>query len=215
MDGRVRHEEESTQIYVHRTGVAVMPSPTSTPTPTSLHSIDGMRVAVYDGLLPRSSLTQFNAAVSCASFTRTEVARPDTAIYRHWAAEIDISSMAAMPFSTPTLQAVALFAGRAGYRPYRCYVNAVHFGDMLFTHVDCMPGAGELTALWYICEKWELEWGGETLFYDAREEVAATVRPRPGRLVIFDSELRHVGRPPNRICPLSRHTLAIKFEPAS
>lgn len=182
-------------------------------TPSRLHSIDGKRVAVYDGLLPPEALVKLNMAVAAAGYTRTEVARPETAMYRHWAAEIDISAMGAMPFAAPTRLAVDAFAGPRAYRPYRCYVNAAHYGDMLFTHTDCLPGGGELTALWYICEHWDVEWGGETLFFDANEEVGAAVRPRPGRLVVFDSELRHAGRPPNRICPASRYTLAIKLEP--
>ena len=55
-------------------------------------------------------------------------------------------------------------------------------GDMLFTHTDAHPGAGELTALWYICDRWDHEWGGETMFYDQHMDVRAAITPRPGRL---------------------------------
>lgn len=41
---------------------------------------------------------------------------------------------------------------------------------MLFTHVDCAPELGDLTALRYMCERWDLEWGGETVLYDRQEE---------------------------------------------
>lgn len=52
-----------------------------------------------------------------------------------------------MPFAAPTMAAVAAHAPAMTYRPYRSYVNAAHYGDMLFSHVDCVEGSGELTAL--------------------------------------------------------------------
>ena len=39
--------------------------------------------------------------------------------------------------------------------------------------------------------------------------------PKPGRLVVFDGAIKHVGRPPNRICYAPRFTFAIKLEPAA
>ena len=83
---------------------------------------------------------------------------------------------------------------------------------MLFTPTDCLPGPPDLTALAYVCDGWDIEWGGETLFFDAAQEIACAVTPRPGRLVIFDGGITHVGRPPNRICYQPRYTLAIKFQ---
>lgn len=84
---------------------------------------------------------------------------------------------------------------------------------MLFTYADCVPGAGELTALWYVCGRWDFEWGGETVFFDANRDARAAVSPKPGRLAVFDAEILHVGRSPNRICQPPRDTLAIKLEP--
>lgn len=85
---------------------------------------------------------------------------------------------------------------------------------MLFTHTDALPGQKGLTALWYIAPEWNVEWGGETLFYDSGLDAVAVVTPRPGRLVVFDGSITHVGRPPNRICYVPRYTLAFKLEPA-
>jgi SM-20-related protein len=69
--------------------------------------------------------------------------------------------------------------------------------------------------LWYISTRWGHDWGGETMFYDDANDARAAVTPRPGRLVIFDGELLHVGRPPNRNCYIPRYTLALKFERAN
>jgi SM-20-related protein len=74
-----------------------------------------------------------------------------------------------------------------------------------------LPGQRELTALWFLCESWDREWGGETLFYTADGDAQCAVTPRPARLVVFDSDIRHAGKPPNRNCPIGRYTFAIKL----
>jgi SM-20-related protein len=180
--------------------------------PTFSAEIDGRKVAVYDGLLPSDDVLKLWSILNRAGFTRTEIARPDTAEYRHWATEIQVEALQSMPFLAPTMAAMHDFAPSAHYRPYRSYVNVAHYGDMLFTHTDCLPGAHELTALWYVCDRWDHEWGGETVFFDANHDIRAAVIPKPGRLAIFDGAILHAGRPPNRICYTPRYTLALKLE---
>ncbi|HET6603492.1 MAG TPA: 2OG-Fe(II) oxygenase [Xanthomonadaceae bacterium] len=182
------------------------------PTPSQVTQIGAGRVAVYDDLLAPAHCEQLFGVLGKSGFTRSEVARPETAQFRHWATEIPLQALPKMPFYEPTLQAVSGFDPQHRYRVYRSYVNAAFYGDMLFSHTDCLPGAGELTALWYVCARWDPEWGGETLFFDGAMDARAVVSPRPGRLVVFDGELTHVGRPPNRICTDPRYTLALKLE---
>ena len=173
--------------------------------------VDGRYVRVFDGLL--SNVGEYVQALARAAFTRTEVARPETAEYKHWVTEVKLDALARQPILGITQQAVRGFATPGeDYRAYRAYTNVASYGDMLFSHTDCLPGQHELTALWYLCEHWDLEWGGETLFFDDADEVVGAVIPKPGRLVIFDGAIRHVGRPPNRICYAPRYTFAIKLE---
>ena len=184
---------------------------TAKPVATRELQVDGRHLKVFDGLLP--NVGEYVAALSRASFTRTEIARPETADYKHWATEIKLESLVQQPIFDPTRRAVLRFAEPGyGYRPYRAYTNVASFGDMLFTHVDCLPEMHDLTAIWYLCDRWDIVWGGETMFYDASGEVAFAVTRIPGRLVVFDGAITHVGRPPNRICYSPRYTFAIKFE---
>src|SRR6202008_3688843 len=88
------------------------------------------------------------------------------------------------------------------YRPYRVYTNFAAHGDALLTHVDALPKTTALTAIWFLCERGETEWGGETLFYDDGGDAQVAVSPRPSRLVLFDGAIRHAGKPPNRNCPV-------------
>jgi SM-20-related protein len=177
---------------------------------TREYSIDGRVLRVYDGYLPDAR--PYVEGLGKAAFTRTEMARPETAEFRHWVTETKLENLLRQPIFALTERAVAGWRGAHRYRPYRAYTNVASFGDMLFTHTDCLPDQHDLTALWYLCDRWDVEWGGETMFFDAHDEVAAAVLPRPGRLVLFDGAIKHAGRPPSRICHVPRYTFAIKFE---
>ncbi len=187
----------------------------SSPTePTWRTEIDGRGLAVFDGLMDAQEQLRLWSALKGAGYTRSEMARPDTADVRHWATDIPLEALGQLPVYAPLEDAVAAFAPGKRYRPYRSYVNVAHYGDMLYTHTDCLPGDDELTALWYVCDRWDHEWGGETVFFDERRDLRSAVLPRPGRLALFDGAILHAGRPPNRNCHASRFTFALKLERA-
>ena len=167
-------------------------------------------VFVFDDLLDQHHLPELVDSVQRAGFARTEAARPETAAYKHAVAEFDLERVRDLPIYPPTVRAIAsAFAG--SYLLYRAYCNAASVGDMLFTHTDCRPDQIAVTALWYLCTHWDVEWGGETLFFDETGDAVFVTTPRPGRLVLFDGAITHVGRPPTAICPETRLTFAFKF----
>ena len=175
--------------------------------------VDGRPIRVYDELVPLPLVKQLTDALLNANFVRSEVARQETAAFRHWAVDIPLDTAAQLAVYQPTLTALRDFTDGVDYQIFRCYCNHAAFGDMLFTHTDTMPGRKVLTALWYIAPEWNVEWGGETLFYNADLDAEIAVSPRPGRLLIFDGAITHAGRPPNRVCYAPRYTLALKSAP--
>lgn len=183
-----------------------------TPTPTRHERVAGRDLWVFDGLLDNvSTMVQ---ALNRAPFTRTEVATPDTDQYRHWVAEFDLRVLAGLPLNRATLAAIHSVLPQRRFRPYRAYTNHAAFGDVLMIHTDCAPEAEEYTALWYLAERWDANWGGETVFHDDDLDARAIVSPRPGRLALFHGAIPHAGRPPSRICYAPRYSFAIKLEPA-
>lgn len=178
---------------------------------TRTASVDGRDVAIFDDLVPPEEAARYFAAISQAAFTRTETARPDASDHRHWVCEMPLENLPRTSLWHATQKAIVSMRPNEDYRPYRCYTNFASYGDILMTHVDALPGARELTALWFLCERWDIEWGGETVFFDSCGDAQTIVSPKPGRLVIFDGAIRHVGRPPNRNCLASRYTFAIKL----
>lgn len=177
-------------------------------------SVSGRDVFVFDGLVSSEESARYFNAISQASFTRTESARPDSREFRHWVCEMPLENLGRTTLWQATEQAVALARPNERFLPYRVYTNYSSYGDMLLTHVDAVPGARELTALWYLCESWDTEWGGETLFYDDAGDAQIAVSPKPARLLLFDGAVRHAGKPPNRNCPVARYTFAIKLRAA-
>lgn len=177
-----------------------------------IQSIDGREIRVYDGLLDQQDVLALAAMFDGGAFSRDEAARDDTRAFRHWVLNISLEVSMRLPAYLPTVAGVEDFAKPRKYRAYRSYCNHACYGDMLFTHTDSRPGEQGLTALWYIAPSWDVEWGGETLFFDTSLDAQAVVSPKPGRLVIFDGSIVHAGRPPNRICHAPRYTLAYKFD---
>lgn len=179
-------------------------------TPTRSANVGGREVFVFDGLVPAADFLPYARAIPRAAFTRTETARPDSDV-RHWVCEMPLENLPATSLWHATQKAVLAVRPNERYQPYRVYTNYASFGDVLLTHVDALPNARELTALWFLCESWETEWGGETLFYDDAGDAQLAVSPKPGRLLLFDGAIRHAGKPPNRNCFVSRFTFAIKM----
>ncbi len=177
------------------------------------HQIEGRPIRVYDGLIAQQDIYRLTAAMESGAFKRDEVARPEISGFRHWALNIPLETAPRLPVYQPTLDAVREFEGGEHYKIYRCYCNHAGYGDMLFTHTDAAPGQPGLTALWFVAPEWNVEWGGETLFFNSQMDAEVAVSPRPGRLVVFDGAITHVGRPPNRICYAPRYTLAFKLKP--
>jgi len=173
--------------------------------------IEGRDVFVFDDLVPVEESARYYSVIQQASFTRTETARPESAEYRHWVCEMPLENLSRISLWPATQAAVAVVRPGEQFAPYRVYTNYSSFGDTLLTHVDALPGARELTALWFVAERWETDWGGETLFYDDSGDAQIAVSPKPGRLLLFDGAIRHAGKPPNRNCPVARYTFAIKL----
>lgn len=171
----------------------------------------GRDVFVFDGLVSDEEAAIYYRALTRASFTRTEMARADTTEYRHWVCEMPLENLPRSSLWAATQNAVASVRPGETFQPYRVYTNFSSYGDTLLTHVDALPQARELTALWYLSERWDVEWGGETLFYSESGDAEIAVSPRPARLVLFDGAIRHAGKPPNKNCPVGRYTFAIKL----
>jgi len=102
---------------------------------------------------------------------------------------------------------------------HRQYINCSTFDvidrihtDYSFNNKDKELKGDVYTALYYGNSVWQPDWFGETHFYnDDLSEIALSIMPKPGRLVIFDGAIPHSARTPSRGCPYPRYTYATKL----
>ena len=93
------------------------------------------------------------------------------------------------------------------------YANGQTYGMSGEIHTDAGSEVGHQTVVYYANAHWQANWHGETFFYNReRNDVLRAVLPRPGRLVIFESDIPHAGRDPSRACPILRVTITFKLQ---
>ena len=90
--------------------------------------------------------------------------------------------------------------------------NAYKFSDVIGLHRDT---GYDITALVFGNKEWKLNWGSETIFTNEETEDAEIIQsviPKPGRLLIFDSDIPHTGRVPSSSFPHYRYSLVFNFK---
>jgi hypothetical protein len=106
------------------------------------------------------------------------------------------------PFDRNELDQLALFSSKSfdPIRPYLEDQNSIKHSWALastpfstyYYHVDTFTlNANGKTLLYYVNDRWDKNWGGETLFADESGEPEYAVQYKPGRIVIFDNSIEH------------------------
>jgi hypothetical protein len=81
-----------------------------------------------------------------------------------------------------------------------------------YYHVDCLsPNANGKTLLYYVNNRWNTNWGGETVFSNDSGESEIIVDYISGRVVIFDSSILHKATPISIEADEFRFIFSIQF----
>tara|TARA_R100001086_G_scaffold249397_1_gene189007 strand:+ start:1898 stop:2566 length:669 start_codon:yes stop_codon:yes gene_type:complete len=116
-----------------------------------------------------------------------------------------------------------------GYNIIQARANLTTVGDSNRFHTDMVfPKTWQLkesyriprdnhhkikTLLYYVNLKWDLYWGGYTLFAnDALDDIEKCLMYVPGRVVMFDSTIPHCVAAPWVGCPTVRFTFAVQWK---
>lgn len=193
------------------------------------HVVEGFFVVVYDDCIPdqyREML--FQKFKHSQQYERTQSDGPETAEYSYYKEAHDVSKVMSSSLGRVVIRLAKNLIG-CDFAANSVYTNAIQYGDALFTHTDATsmtPGFYDMqfvTALIYMNSKWRVDWGGETIFASGKPidvrtgkinpegEVVAGVSPKPGRIVLFDSRIRHSARPPQKVFLARRFTTAMKL----
>ena len=100
---------------------------------------------------------------------------------------------------------VDFFTGRTTYHPYDVSCNVIRSADNTHIHQDCEPGEDDVTLLIYLNPNWTRNLYGETVFYEKDEqgnyESKLAVRPRFGRIAVFNGVFPYSAQPPSPTFP--------------
>lgn len=96
---------------------------------------------------------------------------------------------------------------------FESYILVSSFGEEHYYHTDPkgFNNTRSITAVIYLNEDWDKNWGGETMF-EENDDVVYSVLPKFGRIVYFDHCISHSTRAPNIQCPQRRYVLVLKIQ---
>jgi SM-20-related protein len=173
-------------------------------------NLNGRKIIVIDSFLSKSDQKLIAVYLSQEMFTRTETDSKKTRHIQQWVAE-KLKKKLVVYLNSKFGAVLKEHFPEQQLKLYRSYCNSISYGDVNFPHRDCLSNEDDVTVLLYANQKWERNWGGETIFYDDAEEVEAAVLPKPGRVVLFHGALEHRAGVPNRECYDARLSIAFKY----
>ena len=95
--------------------------------------------------------------------------------------------------------------------PLRIYMNCNPYGTNGYIHRD----DGDMTAVYYACPRWDIQWEGGTCFYKEENgtyDATQYASYRPNRLVLFNAKTPHRAMPVDRLCKIPRYVIAMKLQ---
>jgi len=100
-----------------------------------------------------------------------------------------------------------------GYNIAKVRVNLSTLNDKNRFHIDGNGPKRLKTLIYYPNMKWDIEWGGLTLFANENcNDILHCVAYVPGRVVIFDGSIPHCICPPTNLASSYRLSFVIQFE---
>ena len=94
--------------------------------------------------------------------------------------------------------------------PIRCYVNAHTYGTDGWIHSDSKRDDETTIVIYMVKDKWDADWGGETVFIDKDGDIEKSVLPKRNRISVFIGNQLHGGRALSRACMIKRTVLVYK-----
>ncbi len=182
---------------------------------TTTTHIGDLKVVIVDDAVDAPAQARAHALACSLPFHRIRYGYRSApgATPRHdhmWAHLVTDDERAQLPLA-PLHEAVAEHFG--ALVPRRTHINCIQAGERRHPHIDA-PHADLVVGVAVLNERWERDWHGELSFYDG-DDIALTVAPRPGRLVLFHGRLLHRGGVPIPGCPEVRYALVQKYTRAA
>jgi SM-20-related protein len=176
----------------------------------SKKTVSGREIFICDGVVDDQTVLRIGKFIKTLSYQRSERSRPDLPVSGA-AAEIAPDIYTKDPFFIEMRRLGEDMFPSELFEFERVYVNSSVHGDTYYAHRDCDEVSRNITVLYYGNLAWHADWGGETLFFNDKQDAEVAVTPRPGRLVVSRGAILHRGGVPSRVCDEQRLTIACKL----
>lgn len=176
--------------------------------------INGRKIVIYDDVFSMQENIDINNTVVHSAFKRCNVDiggynLKDTDV--KWRSDI-------LPEHLLTRLTLPRYASHIGSDVWKNlqvinqYINYATPITADLIHTDsCSSQDNAYTILHYANFKWESQWHGETIFYDDNfSEALYAVTIKPGRVVMFNSNIPHSATSPSTIAEYPRYTIVTK-----
>ncbi|PJE39316.1 MAG: hypothetical protein CUR33_19095 [Pseudomonas sp.] len=171
--------------------------------------IDGVEFFVVDGVLEGEDVVNIHKATMLADFTVLGASSDETYKHREIMFELDKTDFGGSNLGRVLLGVVNSVSGEDKLL-YRVVGNYIRYGAQTFAHVDTTV-EDHITALYFVNSSWAPEWGGEVILYNSKGESEAAISVRPGRAIIFPSNVLHKAGVPVRACNEIRLTYSARY----
>ncbi|XP_028394289.1 uncharacterized protein LOC114518487 isoform X2 [Dendronephthya gigantea] len=101
--------------------------------------------------------------------------------------------------------------GDGTYVPYKVIGHIMRCGDSPKVHVDAAPEDDEVSMMIYLNANWRKNDYGDLYLYDDDQEILAGVVPHYGRIVVWQSSIPYLPRPPSVAFKLGQLFFHIRF----
>ena len=169
-------------------------------------------IEVFDNIVPFADRNNIYSMVINSNFNITGWSDRDDlelanqhALHSRWSIE-DFERCKLSPYIDQVLKQSKNYSNYTLQDFSHCSVNAVKPNDLHFIHSHLK---GTISVLYYVNLDWQLNWGGETIFYKQdMKEIQYTSPYVPGRIIMFDEE-PHTLKPQSINAPAWRFTVAL------
>eukprot|EP00794_Sanderia_malayensis_P015297 gene15297-16874_t len=169
------------------------------------HSPDNKPMAVYDKLFPGSVVLQLRSYLTSLgqdswlfnNYDPDHLNKQRASDNVPWVNYRDPTEFNRMLVSKTLAKAITDVTGKdEEWYPYKVTGKVLRRGDHTKVVADT-NATDEFSALIYLVMKWRKNHYGELYFFDDEKEIMHGVTPRTGRVVIWDSSILRLTRPPS------------------
>ena len=188
----------------------------------SSYTNDGRKISIYNNFLLPSSVYLLRSYLS---------------FYRHWEHTLKDSNNGSQfnqdspdhilwkTFLNPQFfqqtrvgqkirRAVKHFKGQHDgddYQIYQATAKLVRRSQVPKSSIDAEASEGDVSAILYLIGNWKKNDYGDIIFYDNDQEIVCAVHPVMFRMVMFDSSIEHVYKPPSIDNGIAIKTIQVKL----